>query len=97
MPSSMTRQPCLQSSHRQVTCPCRGGKPQQTHAIGSMQSTQGPGPMHALIGALLIPVALSVLSSAAQALEMGPCDPAKAVRIIGTSLGEEKRFSTPWR
>ena len=25
MPSSMTRQPCLQSSHGQKACPCRGG------------------------------------------------------------------------
>ena len=44
------------------------------------------------IGALLLRVALSVLSSAAQALEMemGPCDPAKAVKIVDTSLGEGK-------
>ena len=46
--------------------------------------------MHALIGALLLRVALSVLSSAAQALEMGPCDPAKAVKIVDTILGEGK-------
>lgn len=55
-----------------------------------MQSTQVPDPMHALIGALLLRVALSVLSSAAQALEMGPCDPAKAVKIVDTRLGEGK-------
>ena len=55
-----------------------------------MQSTQAPEPMHALIGALLLRVALSVLSSAAQVLEMGPCDPAKAVKIVDTSLGERK-------
>ena len=49
--------------------------------------------MHALIGALLLlRVALSVLSSAAQALEMGPCDPAKAVKIVDTSLEEGKTF-----
>ena len=53
-----------------------------------MQSTQVPDPMHALIGALLLRVALSVLSSAAQALEMGLCDPAKAVKVVDTSLGE---------
>ena len=46
--------------------------------------------MHALIGALLLRVALSVLSSAAQALEMGPFYPAKAVKIVDTSLGEGK-------
>ena len=46
--------------------------------------------MHALIGALLLRVALSVLSSAAKALEMGPCDPSKAVKIVDTSLGEGK-------
>jgi len=55
-----------------------------------MQSTQVPNPMHALIRALLLRVALSVLSSTAQALEMGPCDPAKAVKIVDTSLGEGK-------
>ena len=44
--------------------------------------------MHALIGALLLLVALSVLSSAAQALERGPCDLAKTIKIVGTSLGE---------
>ena len=46
--------------------------------------------MHALIGALLLLVALSVLSSAAQSLEMGPCDPAKEVKIVDSSLGEGK-------
>ena len=46
--------------------------------------------MHDLIGALLLRVALSVLSFAAQALEMDPCDPAKAVKIVDTSLGEGK-------
>ena len=55
-----------------------------------MQSTQVPKPMHALIGALLLRVALSVLSSAAQALEMGPCDHVKAVKIGDTSLGDGK-------
>ena len=55
-----------------------------------MQSTQVPDPMHALLGALVLRVALSVLSYAAQALEMGPCDPAKAVKIVDTSLGEGK-------
>ena len=55
-----------------------------------MQSTQVPEPMHTLIGALLLRVALSVLSSAAQALEMGPCEPAKAVKRTDTRLGEEK-------
>ena len=77
-------------------CPTRVG-PIQTLAIGSLQSRQVPDAMHARIGALLLGVALSVLSSAAQALEMGPCDPAKAVKVVGTSLGEGKRFSTPWK
>ena len=57
-----------------------------------MQSTQVPEPMHTLIGALLLRVALSVLSSAAQALEMGPCDPAKEVKTVDTSLEEGKTF-----
>ena len=35
-------------------------------------------------------VALSVLPSAAGALELGPCEPAKAVKIIDNSLGEGK-------
>ena len=57
-----------------------------------MQSTQVPDPKHALIGAQPLRVALSVLSSAAQALEMGPCDPVKAEKIFGTSLEEGKTF-----
>ena len=34
---------------------------------------------------------------AAQALEMGPCDPAKAVKELTLAWEKKKRFSTPWR
>ena len=64
------------SEIKKQLCPTRVG-PLQTHAIASMQSTQVPDPMHDLIGALLLRVALSVLSSAAQALGMGPCETLK--------------------
>ena len=44
----------------------------QTHAIGFVHPSQGPGQMRALKGVLLLSVALIVLSSAARALELGP-------------------------
>ena len=46
--------------------------------------------MRALNGVLLLSISLSVLSSAARALELGPCEPAQAVKIIDTSLEEGK-------
>ena len=46
--------------------------------------------MRALNGLLLLAIALSMLSSAAAALELGHCEPAKAVKIIDTSLVEGK-------
>ena len=46
--------------------------------------------MRALVGLLLLSIALSVISSAARSLELGRCEPAKAVRIIDTALGEGK-------
>ena len=46
--------------------------------------------MRALVGLLLLSMALSVISSAARALELGRCEPAKAVQIIDTALGEGK-------
>ena len=46
--------------------------------------------MRALIGLLLLSMALSLLSSAARALELGRCEPAKAVQIIDTALGKGK-------
>ena len=46
--------------------------------------------MRALNGLLLLAIALSVLTSAASTLELGPCEPAKAVKIIDSSLGEGK-------
>ena len=42
--------------------------------------------MRSLNGLLPLSIALSLLSSAAGALELGPCEPAKAVKIIDTSL-----------
>ena len=55
-----------------------------------MQATQVPDPMRARNGVLLLAVALSVLPSAAGTLELGSCEPAKAVKIIDTSLGKGK-------
>ena len=46
--------------------------------------------MRALNGVLLSAIALSVLPSPAGALELGPCEPAEAVKIIDTSLGQGK-------
>ena len=46
--------------------------------------------MRASNGLLLLAIALSVIPSAASNLELGPCEPAKAVKIIDTSLGEGK-------
>ena len=46
--------------------------------------------MRALVGLLLLSMALSVISSAARALELGRCEPAKAVQIIDTALGKGK-------
>ena len=46
--------------------------------------------MRALNGLLLLAIALSVLPSSAGALELGPCEPAKAVKTIDTSLGQGK-------
>ena len=46
--------------------------------------------MRALNRLLLLAIALSMLPSAASTLELGPCEPAKAVKIVDTSLGEGK-------
>ena len=61
-----------------------------THAIGFVHPSQDPGQMRALNGVLLLSIALSVLSSAARALELSPCETAKAVKIIDTSLEQGK-------
>ena len=49
--------------------------------------------MRALNGLLLLAIALSVLPSATGALELGPCEPAKAVKIIDNSLGQGKTLN----
>ena len=69
----------------------------RTQAIGNVHPSQGPDQMRALKGVLLLSIALSALSSAAQALELGPCEPSKAVKIIDTRLEEGKTLSKPWR
>ena len=46
--------------------------------------------MRALNGLLLLAIALSVLPSSAGSLELGPCEPTEAVKIIDTSLGQGK-------
>ena len=63
----------------------------QIHAIGWLRAaTQDLDQMRALNGLLLLVIALSVLPSSAGALELGPCEPAEAVKIIDTSLGQGK-------
>jgi|TARA_Y200000002_G_C22383033_1_gene538075 hypothetical protein len=46
--------------------------------------------MRALVGLLLLSIALSVLSSTTRAQELGRCEPTKAVKIIDGALGEGK-------
>ena len=46
--------------------------------------------MRALVGLLLLSIALSVLSSASRAEELGRCEPTKAVKIIDGALEEGK-------
>ena len=46
--------------------------------------------MRALVGLLLLSVALSVLSSASRAQELGRCEPSKAVTIIDGALDQGK-------
>ena len=46
--------------------------------------------MRALNRLLLLAIALSMVPSSAGALELGPCEPAEAVKIIDTSLRKGK-------
>ena len=46
--------------------------------------------MRALVGLLLLSMALSVLSSATRAQELGRCEPTKAVKIIDGALAQGK-------
>ena len=46
--------------------------------------------MRSLKGLLTLSIALSLLSSPAGALELGPCEPTKVVKIIDSSLGQGK-------
>ena len=46
--------------------------------------------MRALVGLLLLSIALSVLSSASRAQELGRCEPTKAVKVIDGALREGK-------
>jgi len=46
--------------------------------------------MRALVGLLLLSIALSVLSSATRAQELGRCEPTKALQIIDGALAEGK-------
>ena len=62
----------------------------RTHAISSVQPTQDPSRMHLPKGLLLLAIAKSVLPSAAGPLGLGPCEPAKALKIIDSSLEEGK-------
>lgn len=55
-----------------------------------MHPTNYPAKMRALVGFLRLSLALAVLSPTAYALELGRCEPTKAVKIIDTALGEGK-------
>ena len=55
-----------------------------------MHPTNYPAKMHALVGFLRLSLALAVLSPTAHSLELGRCEPTKAVKIIDTALGEGK-------
>ena len=44
--------------------------------------------MRALVGLLLLSIALSVISSASRAEELGRCAPSKAVQIIDSALNQ---------
>ena len=55
-----------------------------------MHQTHDHTKLRALFGLLLLSLALTVLSSAARALELGRCEPTEAVMIIDTALGEGK-------
>ena len=46
--------------------------------------------MRALVGLLLLSVALSLLSSASRAQALGRCEPSKAVKIIDGALDQGK-------
>ena len=46
--------------------------------------------MRALVGLLLLSIALSVLSSASRAQALGRCEPSKAVKIIDGALHQGK-------
>ena len=61
-----------------------------THPIGSTHPTQHPVHMRALVGFLLLSIALSVLSSASRAQALGRCEPSKAVKIIDAALLQGK-------
>ena len=58
------------------------------HPIGSSPPTQHPVQMRALVGLLLLSIALSVISSASRAQELGRCEPSKAVQIIDAALNK---------
>ena len=58
------------------------------HPIGSSHPTQHPVQMRALVGLLLLSIALSVISSASRAQELGRCEPSKAVQIIDAALNK---------
>jgi len=58
--------------------------------IGSLHPSQRQAKMRALVGLLLLSLALSLLSSVSRAQPLGHCDPSKAVKIIDDALGKGK-------
>ena len=59
-------------------------------SIGSIHRSQQQAKMRALVGLLLLSLALSLLSSVSRAQPLGHCDPSKAVKIIDDALGKGK-------
>ena len=65
--------------------------------IGSLHPSQQQAKMRALVGLLLLSLALSLLSSVSRAQPLGHCDPSKAVKIIDDALGKGKSLEAAGR
>ena len=63
------------------------------YPIGFIDSSQRQVHMRALIGFLLLSVALSLLSSVSRAQTLGRCEPAQAVKIIDSALNQNKTLN----
>ena len=68
----------------------KGERSMHLVSIGSIHRSQQQAKMRALVGLLLLSLALSLLSSVSRAQPLGRCDPSKAVKIIDDALGKGK-------